>query len=347
MPKFQYPKIKEDEVFEQFVADLFNCIENTKDYQNTEFQLFGKDGQKQKGIDIISQKHKTAIQCKCKDTTIHSFEKIRKELKSDMQADISKTKLLNFDIDRLIFTSTFIDDTILMEYANDLRNQEKLNFTIEYWGWETLTKYVEKYENLIKTYFYSNLPTKENNSKDVLTRDDYYKKITEIIEFVSVDIDSQNCSWYKDEIYETVFWDTNSENSPFPIFDFCLLNNCNSTVVLKSIKCKWKHLYSGLQGLPYPSVVKLVEKIDLYINPRKEINTIDNFNKIQIPSEQSVRFQVQVLLGLKENIEFDQFQGRHSLNFIFEFNKDRVLYVPEILLNTNNNKDTHEIHVLS
>lgn len=67
MAKYQLPPLKDEKEFEEFVCDLFNIIENTNSYQNKDFQLFGVKGQNQKGIDIISSKAETLIQCKLKD----------------------------------------------------------------------------------------------------------------------------------------------------------------------------------------------------------------------------------------------------------------------------------------
>lgn len=188
MPKYQFLRILDEKDFENFVRDLFNNIENTNDYSNTEFQLFGKKGQNQKGIDIISLKRKTAIQCKCKDVTKSSYDKIREQLIKDIQDDLAKTKSLNIKIDRLIFTSTFIDDAQLQEFVDNLKNKENLPFTIEYWGWETLTNYLERFSDLIIRYFGDVLPKIAESSDYVLTRDDYYKIIVELIDLERISL---------------------------------------------------------------------------------------------------------------------------------------------------------------
>ena len=51
MAKYQLPPLKDEKLFEEFICDLFNVIENTNTYYNTDFQTFGVKGQNQKGID--------------------------------------------------------------------------------------------------------------------------------------------------------------------------------------------------------------------------------------------------------------------------------------------------------
>lgn len=61
MSQYQLPPLKSEKQFEEFVCNLFNEIENTNDYQNTDFQTFGVKGQLQKGIDILSPRTRTVI----------------------------------------------------------------------------------------------------------------------------------------------------------------------------------------------------------------------------------------------------------------------------------------------
>ncbi|MBJ7882960.1 endonuclease [Gelidibacter salicanalis] len=150
MAKYQLPALKNETEFEEFICDLFNEIENTETYTNTEFQLFGTKGQNQKGIDIFSLKTKKVIQCKLKSLK-RKDELLRKEIISDIDSDLEKIKNLNFKFDRLIFTSTFRDDAKIQEYVSDL--SQKSDFNINYWGWDTISKHAEESETILKKYF--------------------------------------------------------------------------------------------------------------------------------------------------------------------------------------------------
>ena len=87
MAKYQLPPLKDEKLFEEFICDLFNVIENTNTYNNIDFQIFGVKGQNQKGIDVFSAVTKTVIQCKLKDIS-KKDETIRKSLIEDIDKDL-------------------------------------------------------------------------------------------------------------------------------------------------------------------------------------------------------------------------------------------------------------------
>ncbi|MBG6063191.1 hypothetical protein IWX83_003001 [Flavobacterium sp. CG_9.1] len=152
MVKYQLPPLKDDKIFEEFTCDLFNFLENTLSYENIDFQTFGVKGQNQKGIDVFSAKTKTVIQCKLKSID-KKDDAIRKNLIQDINADLEKVKDLKIDFERFIFVSTFRDDAQIQEYLNQIRKEQELAFHLYYWGWDTLTKNIERSEVLLHKYF--------------------------------------------------------------------------------------------------------------------------------------------------------------------------------------------------
>ena len=84
MSFFEVHNLLNDEQFEELIARLFNC-----DYQTTTFQRFGKNGQKQYGVDVFSLEHKVLIQCKYKGDTSDK-KKMLKTLKEDIKESIEK-----------------------------------------------------------------------------------------------------------------------------------------------------------------------------------------------------------------------------------------------------------------
>lgn len=150
MGTFLLPPLKSSEKFEHFVCDLFNCIEETDSY--TEFQLFGVSGQNQKGIDIFSQKKRTVIQCKVRNSRGNN-ESIRRKLLSEIEDDLIKVQGLRFPFDRLIFASTFRDDAQIQEHLNFLHADRRHHFSLHYLGWDSLTHYAEDHEALLTKYF--------------------------------------------------------------------------------------------------------------------------------------------------------------------------------------------------
>jgi hypothetical protein len=106
MSTYQLPPLKDEKKFEEFICDLFNEIENTESFHNTEYQAFGVKGQQQKGIDIYSAKTKTVIQCKLKHTG-KKDEVIRESLIADVHTDLKKAFDLQFEISRFFFVLPF------------------------------------------------------------------------------------------------------------------------------------------------------------------------------------------------------------------------------------------------
>ncbi|RZK40318.1 MAG: endonuclease [Pedobacter sp.] len=164
MALYQLPRLKNEKKFEEFICDLFNEIENTDSFQNTEYQNFGVKGQQQKGIDIFSAKTKTVIQCKLKDIA-KKDEIIRKSLIEDIHSDLKKAFDLQFEISRFIFVSTFRDDSQLQEFTSKLQAEARLPFPIHYWGWDTLSKYAEQYESILLKYFPKLIPKSPKSPK--------------------------------------------------------------------------------------------------------------------------------------------------------------------------------------
>ena len=168
MAKYQLPPLKDEKLFEEFICDLFNSIENTNSYLSTDFQTFGIKGQNQKGIDIISSGNRTVIQCKLKDVR-KKDEIIRKSLIEDIEQDLLKVPTLKFNFERFIFASTFRDDAQLQEYVTELKEQNQYSFNLYYWGWDTLSKYTEENEELLKKYFPKFVPKKPKQPKQSKT----------------------------------------------------------------------------------------------------------------------------------------------------------------------------------
>ena len=149
MAKYQLPPLKDEKLFEELTCDVFNFVENTTSYVNTDFQIFGVKGQNQKGIDVFSNKTKTVIQCKLKSIG-RKDETIRKNLIQDIDADLEKVKELKIEFDKFIFVSTFRDDTQIQEHLNQLQKELNLPFYLYYWGWDTISNHQAYYINIFQ-----------------------------------------------------------------------------------------------------------------------------------------------------------------------------------------------------
>lgn len=94
--KFQLPPLANEDIFEQFVCDLYNL-----EFPESSFQHFGKKGNNKNGIDIISTKRRIAIQCKKKEIQRNN-RRVLSELKAEFEECIHASLVFNSEIDELV-----------------------------------------------------------------------------------------------------------------------------------------------------------------------------------------------------------------------------------------------------
>ena len=129
--------------FENLITQLFNIESHTLD-----FEKYGKTGQDQGGVDIVSWKTKIAIQCALKDIGGNKKTIIRK-LETKFQDDLSDCiNTYPNKFDTFYFTSTFDDDSKLQNYAFELGETFGLN--AQYWGWQTISRKIFENVELFK-----------------------------------------------------------------------------------------------------------------------------------------------------------------------------------------------------
>lgn len=153
------PPFKDDSLFEEFLKDYFNEIEKTSSYA-----LYGRNGQNQSGMDVISFEKSTIIQCKLHFINSKSDISIRKNLLKELQEDLNS--FLEYivenkiKINRFIFASTFKADTKIDDECFRLSQKHAIN--VEYWSWPRLLssissvvseKYFYPFINAINEYY--------------------------------------------------------------------------------------------------------------------------------------------------------------------------------------------------
>ncbi len=166
--------------------------------------------------------------------------------------------------------------------------------------------------------------------KVVAIKNDLINKLTGI-EFVSVVVDAENCSWISTE-KPNVFFNSGKQKSPFPILSFTLINHTNKTVVLKAIRVRTKNLPSGIYGLPQAGVLKSLIKYKLCISEGNQESIFQLAEQLQCPSSQGMKFDIELYQKIIDN-EIVPPQGRMVLFFVFEFSSDMKIVAPTIHLN--------------
>lgn len=134
------PRTKDANEFEDMVCDV--CRKKYK----KEFQRYGRTGQKQDGIDIISVGIKKIICVQCKNY------KISKKDIVDMIRDVKGCKL---SISKFIIATNTLRDTELQNFIIEINNSYigDFDFKIYIMFWEEITSNIILHKKLLKKYF--------------------------------------------------------------------------------------------------------------------------------------------------------------------------------------------------
>ena len=147
----QLPPLDDEKKFEKLIRDICRII-----YNDPSFELYGKSGEEQYGIDgfRLLDKQMIAFQCKKKDVINIKDTKLVTELKNEMKDETQKAILAfgkMYSIDKYIFATTFKNTKQLQDFAGSLSTE--FGFPVEYWGWDTISDYIQKYPELLNTYY--------------------------------------------------------------------------------------------------------------------------------------------------------------------------------------------------
>ena len=167
MSKYQFLPLKDEKEFESLVNDL--CVEK----YGIEFQVYGRKGQKQNGIDGLSfSKNEKQIVYQCKNKFVNRDDKkIQAELLEDIENEAESANAEFQSINTFIFANSFKQDTVLQDKAIDLTNQ--YGFTVIVWSWEEIEGLLEKLLNITKQYY------PEIFDKNILSESDIKHKFQE------------------------------------------------------------------------------------------------------------------------------------------------------------------------
>ena len=153
MSKYQWNPLIDEKEFEDLVNEL--CC---KKYNLQDFQLYGRKGQKQYGIDgfvVTEDKHLIVHQCKNKMISRKDSE-IKKELLKDIECEtevmvkefIEKKK---YKVKTFIFANSFKQDTQLQDKAIELSTKYKFDIII--WSWDIISNMLEEYSDIAQKYY--------------------------------------------------------------------------------------------------------------------------------------------------------------------------------------------------
>ena len=128
--------------FEKLSCDLWNRI-----YDNNSFQLVGRRGQEQDGVDVIGRNKSNnwiGIQCKWK-----SIGKMFTE--QDIQDEVEKAKNFERPLSEYYILTTAEKDGKLEKLAREITDQHLKQglFEVSIWGWGHIQLKIQDYQDLM------------------------------------------------------------------------------------------------------------------------------------------------------------------------------------------------------
>lgn len=131
-------KTKDANEFEDMVCDV--CIKRF----GRDFQRYGRNGQKQLGVDIISVDSKELICVQCKNYVI---------IKNDIRTIIDKVMQFNNPISKFIIATSSSRDANLQNYIIEMCQEYNINFDVGIMFWEEISSIVSEHEELLLKYY--------------------------------------------------------------------------------------------------------------------------------------------------------------------------------------------------
>jgi len=134
--------------FEKLSCDLWNKICN-----NNSFQLVGRKGQKQDGVDVIGRDKSNnliGIQCKWKGIGKNLTDK-------EIQDEVEKTKKFEPPLSEYYILTTAEKDGELEKLARNITDQHLKQglFQVFIWGWGDIQLKIQDYRDLMEKYGYT------------------------------------------------------------------------------------------------------------------------------------------------------------------------------------------------
>jgi len=296
------PIPKSPETFEDLVCDLANAL-----HQTTHFKKYGRKGQLQSGIDIISHADKIYIQCKLK--TIDLSKKGAKfQFIQSVFKDISAIIRIDHTPEKIIIAATVANDTLIQNRINTIMLMNGVPFSVELWDWEFINNNIFLYPNILNKYFPFRKQYIELANIAVLNKS-VYKKSKEF-----------------DHVY---YYHDRKNSNQLPVFDFSFINNTENTVLLQAVDCLALLQPIAKAGIyPKPSgILKITRKyvLDIKYGFREEyeVNPLDMPDPIFVAPKGVMRIQIQFTKAI---VNYSKFK------FAFLFN-DTTITSPEILFN--------------
>lgn len=173
------PIPQDDKEFEIIVKDYCKKIYNNAD-------LFGRNGQKQNGIDIFSvnEDDNTIIGIQCK-----FYSKINKK---DIDSIINELEGFTQPLSKIIIATTAKRDSKIQEYTLELNVTREVKIEMLYW--DTISDIIVTDEEMLKRHYpqsiqilYFNSKKNENTMEDMINEFNTFIQECYIIQYLNID----------------------------------------------------------------------------------------------------------------------------------------------------------------
>lgn len=173
-------------MFEKIVKDVIPYVTNLNDYKSF---IYGRKGQKQKGIDIWAHNQDNneffGVQCK-------NYVKIEDEnyIKKQICKDISKAEKFD-DISKLCFFTALDRDVKLQDFVREICIERIKNdkFAVEIYFWEDIEEIICENDKLLKKYYriFFEIKKEKDNPCSILKLSFYGYQLIYIINLMLLD----------------------------------------------------------------------------------------------------------------------------------------------------------------
>lgn len=292
------PRINNPQLFEVLVQDLLNAAHNTDS-----FQLFGRNGQDQSGIDIYSHERRVAVQCKQRDNYVLNNSDFNK-LTTQFENDLYRACQSPLPFDTFILASTIQSYTYLQEMAAQL--SDRYSKTVTFWGWNKIERLVFESKRVREEYYAG-----------------FFRNLD--VEIAAIGVVSDECAWQKKEKVNSFVLDLYSSKSRYPVFDFSFINHSTDTIVLHAVELVVEALPRGISGMPPTGVLRPFGRYGIEITDF----TVPTLFRLPDPyyamHGEPFRFQLQLR---------NEFTSGYILGFKFHVGSCTVL-TPKLYLNAD------------
>lgn len=133
--------------FEDICSDLF-CVT----WADIHTDRYGRDGQRQNGVDIYGRPNKLHCGVQCKGKQIWPPKKLSI---SEINSEVAKALKFEPKLDELIFATTAPSDITATDRANEItkEHEEKGLFSVHVWSWNKISRELKKHNSLISKHY--------------------------------------------------------------------------------------------------------------------------------------------------------------------------------------------------